>query len=209
MKFMRTTLPLLIMLAAVLAGGRAFAQSVTNNVPGPTDYNAFSKFIADRNIFDANRRPHHPGAHRVVAPPRTYSAAAPAFSLVGTMSYQKGVFAFFNGNSDDLKKALLVSGQIADYTVAKINYGRVMLETTNQKQKVEMKVGDVMREENGVWQMTGPGDLTPDGGSSGTNHDSNGAAADNGGGSHPAPASTNSASDILKRLMERRKEENQ
>ena len=206
MKPMRTTL--YFTLAVALAGTEAFAQS-NNAIPGPTDYAAFSRFITDRNIFDPNRQPHHTTDHRTVPRPSTHSASAPAFSLVGTMSYEKGIFAFFNGNNDDLKKALLVSGKIADYTVTEIAYGRVTLETTNQSRKLEMKVGDVMREENGAWQLAGPGEVSPGTGSSESGSSSRGAAAENSGSGSGTPPSAAEANDILKRLMEKREQENQ
>ena len=91
-----------------------FAQS--NGAPGPTDYAKFSAFVTDRNIFDPNRQPHSyvPGYHPKPRP-RTRTEA-PDIMLVGTMSYEKGMFAFFNGNSADLKKAMRVGEKIADYT---------------------------------------------------------------------------------------------
>ncbi len=204
MNLMRTTL--FFTLTVVLLGTGAFAQS-GNQVPGPTDYAAFSHFVADRNIFDPNRQPHHTsGRTRTVSRPRPHSASAPAFSLVGTMSYEKGIFAFFSGNNEDLKKALLVSGKIADYTVTDIAYGQVTLESTNKNEKLELKVGDVMREENGAWQLSGPGEVA-----SGTDlsESSPAPSAENAGGGNSAPPSTGAASDILKRLMEKREKENQ
>jgi hypothetical protein len=208
MKFMRTIS--FSLLAACLTGAVALAQP-GNRVPGPTDYAAFSQFITDRNIFDPNRQPHFTSS-RPRASTRPTAHSAPAFSLVGTMAYEKGMFAFFNGNSEDLKRALAVSGQIAGYTVTGIEYGRVTLETTNQAQKVELNVGDVMREENGAWQLAGPGDL-PVTGSSGDQSGTNRSAASSttvntGTGSSPAPSAAE-ANDILKRLMEKRKQENQ
>lgn len=202
MKPMRTTL--YFTLTIVLAGAGAFAQS-NNQVPGPTDYAAFTRFITDRNIFDPNRQPHHTSSHRTVSRPQTHSASAPAFSLVGTMGYEKGMFAFFNGNSADLKKALLVSGKIADYTVTKIDYGHVTLESTNQAQKLELKVGDVMREENGAWQLAAPGDTAI---GTGASESSGGKSAENSGSNNSTPPSAGEANDILKRLMEKREQEN-
>jgi hypothetical protein len=207
MKPMRTTL--FLTLAAALLSAPAPAQPGNDGVPGPADYGAFSQFITDRNIFDASRQPHQSSTHRVVSRPRTHSASAPAFSLVGTMSYEKGVFAFFNGNNDDLKQALLVSGKIADYTVTKIGYGRVTLETTNQSQTIEMKVGDVMREENGSWQLAAPGEVSFGDSASNSSPTNHGAAGGGAGSASGAPPSPGDASDILKRLMERRAQENQ
>jgi hypothetical protein len=192
-------------LAVVLTAAGAFAQS-NRQVPGPTDYTAFSQFITDRNIFDPNRQPHDTSRPHFTRPTTTIPASAPAFTLVGTMSYQKGIFAFFNGNQDDLKKALSVSEKIAGYMVAKIDYGRVTLEATNQDQQLELKVGDVMREENGKWEMTGPGDLSI--GTSSTGTDAGAAPANTSGGTGTTPASASAPNDILKRLMEKREQEN-
>ena len=127
----------------------AFAQS--NGVPGPTDYAKFSPFVTDRNIFDPSRS-------RIItrrAPARERGRAsrnsAPGIMLVGTMSYEKGMFAFFNGNSADLKKALQAGDKIADYTVTDISPSRVTLESADKKQQLKLKVGDGLRQENGKW----------------------------------------------------------
>jgi hypothetical protein len=185
-------------LLAVLASC-VLAAAQTNGVPGPADYSAFSRFIADRNIFDPNRVPHNSEAHRASAAPRSRpTASAPAFSLVGTMSYGKGMFAFFNGNSADLKQALPTGGSIAGYTVTEITLAGVTLQSTNQNQTVALKVGDLMRQENGAWQPAGQGDvpLGENTGSSATPENSPSAA--------PLPAGGN---DILKRLMQQREQE--
>jgi hypothetical protein len=184
---------------AVVTGVCAFAQSA-NQVPGPTDYAAFSRFVTDRNIFDSTREPHVSG-RRIVSRPHSHSSSAPAFALVGTMSYGKGIFAFFSGNSADLKKALLVSEKIAGYTVTEISYGRVTLESTNQTGKLELKVGDVMRQENGKWELAGQGEVIAENGAT-----ENAGSATGNSSSASASAAPN---DILKRLMEKRAKENQ
>ena len=46
------------------------------------------------------------------------------------MSYRKGMFAFFNGTSDDYRKALQQGGTIAGYTVAKIDIDGVQLKVS-------------------------------------------------------------------------------
>ncbi len=188
-------------LALVLAGGaNAFAQS-SNTVPGPNDYAAFSRFITDRNIFDPNRQPHYSG-HRIVRT-QTLSPAAPAFSLVGTMGYEKGWFAFFNGNSGDLKKVLPESDSIAGYRVREIVPGRVKLESTDKKEQLELKVGDVMRQENGKWQLTGAGEIAGDGSGASSSTEAAAPAAS------AAASPAGEPNDILKRLMQRREQENQ
>ena len=182
----------------------AFAQS---NVPGPADFDRFSHFVADRNIFDPNRVPHsyRPGSIRPPRPPR--SRGTPGIMLVGTMSYEKGMFAFFNGNSEEWKKALSVAGKIADYTVTEITASRVQLESADKKQQLELRVGDGLRQENGKWVLSAAGDLPAENSSTGT---ASSTSSSGGESSTPAaPASANEGNDVLKRLMQLREKENQ
>ena len=199
----------IIILTLAIAGEGALAQS-GNTVPGPTDYASFSRFITERNIFDPNRVPHYTSTRPRVRS-RSHSASAPAFTLVGTMAYEKGLFAFFSGNSDELKQALPASGKIAGYTVLDISRSRVVLESEDKKQKLELKIGDVMRQENGKWELSGQGEVTTEStattASSGTPSESSSDSS----GTSSAPAANPSASapnDILKRLMEKREQEN-
>jgi hypothetical protein len=180
----------------------AFAQS--NGVPTPTDYAKFSSFVTDRNIFDPSRQPHSytPGYRpRVRTRTRTET---PGIVLVGTMSYEKGWFAFFNGNSDELKKALRVGEKIADYTVAGILPGSVRLESADKKAQLDLKVGDGLRQENGKWVFAGAGEVTA---TAGTSHPIGSATEEK---SEPAaPPSGTEQNDVLKRLMQLREKENQ
>jgi hypothetical protein len=206
MKHMRT--PLFFGLAAllVLAAGGAFAQS-NNGIPGPTNYALFSRFITDRNIFDPARQPHYYSTTTRNRPRTRVSASAPAFTLVGTMSYEKGMFAFFSGNNADLKKVLPVSEKIANYTVTEISIGHAVLQATNAPDKLELKVGDVVRQENGKWVLSGAGDLPAGSSSSAATNGASG--GENAAASAAAsPASAGEPNDILKRLMEKREQEN-
>lgn len=196
---------LLALLAAV-----SLASAQTNkNIPGPTDYAAFSKFVTDRNIFDPSRQPHYTSSHtRTTTRTRTRaSSSAPAFTLVGTMEYEKGMFAFFSGNSEELKKALQASQKIAGYTVTDISYGRVTLESADKKQKLELKVGDVMREETGGWQLEGQGEVPAGSSSSGSTAGVPTESSSTSNGEPAEPASASAPNDILKRLMEKREQE--
>jgi hypothetical protein len=191
--------------AAVLAGGvGAFAQS--NGVPGPTDYASFNRFVTDRNIFDPNRQPHSYSPNTLrTTPRRTVRNSAPGIMLVGTMSYEKGMFAFFNGNSSDLKKALQVTEKIADYTVTDISANRVKLASADKKQQLELKIGDGLRQENGKWVFAGAGELPAGTGSPG----SAGGESSSEAGATAAPGPAGEPNDVLKRLMQLREKENQ
>jgi hypothetical protein len=182
-----------------LAGGNGRAQS--NGIPGDTDYSAFSRFITQRNIFDPNRYPHETHTYHRTA--YRHNTSAPAFTLVGTMSYAKGNFAFFSGNGDEFKKILPVSGSIAGYTVTEITLTHAILQGPD-KTNLQMNIGDELRQENNGWQLAGAADTataTPDAGGSA----SSSASTDS---STVAPSASLGSSDVLKRLMELREKEN-
>jgi hypothetical protein len=194
-------LKIYLALAAMLAGGvGAFAQS--NGVPGATEYTKFSQFVTDRNIFDPNRTPHYYSPNsRPRTRTRTRSNSAPALTLVGTMSYEKGLFAFFNGNSSDLKKALQVAEKIAGYTIVEISPNRVKLETSDKNHQFEMKVGDAMQQVSGKWVFAGAGELPGETGATESSGSGNSTPA--------SPASVGEPNEILKRLMQLKEKENQ
>ncbi len=194
---MKTTYQLVLLFAVVLTGETVFAQT-NKNLPGPTDYTAFSRFVTERNIFDPNRQPHYYGSSaRPVTHKAARSTSAPTVALVGTMAYEKGNFAFFFSNDSEQKKVLPVAEKIADYTITEIQPESVTLETTN-KTRLTMKVGEVLRQENGKWELVGTGEV-PSGAVTTDNSASGGASA-------PA-SSALEANDVLKRLMQKREQE--
>jgi hypothetical protein len=167
--------------------------------PGRLSYTNFT-IIADRNIFDPNRRPRIRGSAIVRSGPiRTTES----FALVGTMSYEKGTFAFFDGTSSSYRKALKLSDSIAGYKVMNITPDAVNLAAgTNQ---VELKVGmQLRREDQGPWfpsaQSTTYAAVT-------TSSTSSTPASVSSSSSNATAASSGAESDILKRLMQRREQE--
>jgi hypothetical protein len=192
------TTSLCIWVLLTVLTGCTIAGAQSNGVPGDTDYAKFSQFVADRNIFDPNRYPrtrtstYHPR-------PQVHTVGAPAFTLVGTMSYQKGTFVFFDGNSPDFRKVLAAGGGIAGYTVAEVSPAAVKLAGPDKKEIV-MKPGEQMRQENGTWQLAGPAEVSA---ASSDNGKSTAPAA----GESVAPSPSLEANDVLKRLMEKRAQE--
>jgi hypothetical protein len=190
----------LLLAFALAAGLSAVAQS--NSVPGPADYASFSRFVTERNIFDPNRYPHSSPNRPAYHPP--VSRSAPAFTLVGTMNYQKGMFAFFDGNNSDLRKVLYQSdsNSIAGYTVAEITLIGVKLQSADKKKTVVMKIGEIMRQVGNEWELAGQGELPAslaDAASSATEGSGSASAI--------IPASAGAPNDILKKLMEKRAKE--
>jgi len=166
----------------------------TNTGPASLDYAAF-KMIVDRNIFDPNRRPHRPGTPSVRRP-----KSFDSLTLVGTMTYEKGTFAFFDGTSSEYKKALKLTDTIAGYKVANIAPNSVKLASgTNE---LDLSVGaQLRREEDGPWLLAGRGGSYSDtpAATSATAAPTTAAA------SEAAPSGPDS--DVLKKLMERRQKE--
>jgi hypothetical protein len=208
-------------LALALANGwSAAAQS--NRVPGPTvpgpnDYNQFAQFITQRNIFNPQRFAVRPGYQ----PPRPNRPNyAPQFTLVGTMCYEKGMFAFFDGNQSYLRKVLYQSesNNIAGFTLAEITLAGVKLQTADKKQIVEMKIGQAMRQEGNSWQLAAQGGYSGGGNSGfgGRNQrfdstSSGESAAPSSDTSTPeasaAPSPALEGNDVLKKLMQKREQE--
>jgi hypothetical protein len=137
--------PWTLLLLAALTGVGAWAQEA--RTPSQFDYSSF-RIISERNIFNAGR------SGRSSAPRREESrpTRVDAFTLVGTMDYGKGPFAFFDGSSRDYRKVLPPGGSIAGHKVTEVSAGRVTLEAgTNQ---FEFKVGtQLRREDEGPWQL--------------------------------------------------------
>jgi hypothetical protein len=107
------------------------------------DFDAF-KIITDRNIFDPNRRP--PRVNREAPAP-----AVDSFSLTGTMSYEKGFFAVFDGTSSDYHKVLEPGGKIAAYTLTEVGHDSVKL-SHGTNEIIELRVGMQMRRSpDGKW----------------------------------------------------------
>jgi len=186
------------MLGVFLLTLSAFAQ--TTNTTSRVDYSNF-RVIADRNIFNPNRvARYYRSERRESNPNRT---GGDYFSLVGTMLYQKGSFAFFDGTSSDYKQVVEPGAAIAGYTVKEILPKSVKL-VANGKE-TEMKIGAQMRREDGHWQLLGPSEWTPPAAetasaASATSTTTTASVPDTGSGPE--------VNDVLKRLMEKREKEN-
>ena len=195
MKLTRT-IGFLAVTCLLAKGPAAAAQS--NTPPGPNEYSRFSSFISERNIFDPGRFAR--GSGRPVNYNHTRRPFTPAFSLVGIMSYDKGVFAFFDGNEAELRKVLYESSSnsIAGFSVAQITANSVTLESGDKKRTVSLKVGELMRQEDGSWEKGGQGAVATESG----DEESASAGSDNA----PAP-SAGEPNDILTRLKQQREQQ--
>lgn len=202
--------------AAVAAKSAPAPAAVAAASPAPgtskTDYVAF-KIINDRNIFNPNRTSR--SAAPVVVAEKPKVVKVEAFALLGTMSYDKGSVAFFDGTSSSYKKAFKPAETIANYKIKEIAQSGVKLEADGKE--VELRVGMQMRrQDEGEWQI-GAKTESFSGGSRSSSGDSGrssrSSTREGGEASSPAPASASDsgssggASDLLKRLMEQRAKE--
>ncbi|MGD0016564.1 MAG: hypothetical protein ABSC38_03480 [Verrucomicrobiia bacterium] len=104
------------------------------------------RIVAQRNIFNPNRYSGRTGRRNP-----SQMAGAPGFALVGTIIYEKGAFALFDGSDAQYKKTLKLSDTIADYRVVEITPSHVKLETgTNQ---TTLSVGAQMKIIDGKWEL--------------------------------------------------------
>jgi hypothetical protein len=191
--------------AALIAGcvviGLASLRPVaaqSTNAPAVTDYSSF-RLITERNIFDPNRYAHTSRSVRRTA----NNNRAPAFSLAGTMTYQSGMLAFFDGTDPDYRRVLSQNGIIAGYRVMEITLHGVRLESAGKTNV--MKVGMQMRQESkGEWQLSDASDL-PAIPTESTN--SAISATDETPEATRASGSDSEPNDILKKLMQQREQE--
>ncbi len=147
-----------IILAAWLAAQSFLAGAQTNSADAPVDYSSFSKFIADRNIFDPNRIAHEPNTPARVAHPAV--RVPDSFSLVGIIGYGEGrlagVYAFFDGSSLQYRKSAQLNDSIANFKISAIGPDSVTLVSgTNQ---TVLRIGEQLRDAGGGhWiSMNGP-----------------------------------------------------
>ena len=137
--------------AAFYTSARAADLVAGNNAP-PSPATTLESFriILERNIFNQNRSP------RTAARDEGRARPAPvvqALSLVGTMSFEKGDFAFFDGTNPEYKKPLQEGDKIAGYEVKEINPSCVKI--ANATNQFEIKVGQQLRREGeGEWQLS-------------------------------------------------------
>ena len=218
--------PALRLALALLLAGSHLAMAQRNRisgptVPGPNDYNQFSQFITTRNIFDPNR---YAIRGSIMRPTPQTPRSTPTFTLVGAMSYEKGLFAFFDGNQSYLRKVLYQSesNNIVGYTLAEITLAGVKLQAADKKEIVELKIGEGMQLIGNSWQKSSQGGFSSGGRNSGfgefggRNRGFDSASS----GESVAPAEDSSTpdasaapspalegNDVLKKLMQQREQE--
>lgn len=180
------------------------------------------KLIKERNIFDPERRrPREIRRERPVAPPREES-----FTLLGTMSYGERILAFFEGTQRDWSGAVELGKEVAGHTLKEVGFDNVLLELKGETLALQVGAGRSKRgdadwetQDRDSWKGSSGGSRTGRSSRSSSSAtfrpariegsaDAASASAD-GGSNNAADESVidGSASDILKQMMERRRQQ--
>jgi hypothetical protein len=152
---MNRFLTLLLLLACLSPAGSApVAEAIPATkaaVAARFDFESF-RILSERNIFDPNRSARGDSTRTTRREPDR-RVRTETFSLLGTMSYEKGQFAFFDGSSSDYRRVLQPDGAIAGFTIAAVAPTCVRLTGTNG-QTIELCVGMQMsRREEEEWRV--------------------------------------------------------
>ena len=84
-----------------------------------------------------------------------------SFALLGTLSYDQGRYAYFDGSRSEYRAVLKPSDTIAGYTVAAVTVHNVKLKTDTNE--VVLPVGmQLARENEGPWRVMARRDSKPD-----------------------------------------------
>ena len=165
--YFRFRLSALCIIASLSACVSLSAAQTTNTPVAPVssryDLSSF-KLITERNIFNTRR------SARYVPPSRDSTITrrqnrSESFALVGTMRYDKGPFAFFDGSRSDYRKVLKPNDSIGGFKVAEILPSAVKL--TSSTNEIELPVGMQLKreDENGEWvKSQRPESAEPSGG---------------------------------------------
>jgi len=181
----------------------------TNSAPPPLSLDSF-KLIADRNIFNQSRVPGSRGTQSGGAEPGAGQTRIEAIALVGTMIYEKGNFAFFDGSTSQYRKTIKPGDSIGAYKLTEVGPNQIRL--VGENQEWTLKVGQELRRENeGEWKVAAHSTLMASAepvSSTNSSTESSTAADAESDGSEPAPApDAGPISDVLRRLMEAREKE--
>ena len=180
------------------------------------------KLIQERNIFDPERRrPREIRRERPVEPPREES-----FTLLGTMSYGERILAFFEGTQRNWSGAVELGEEVAGHTLKEVGFDNVLLELKGEVLSLQVGAGRSKRgdadwetQDRDSWKGSSGGSRSGRSSRSSSSStfrpartegsaDAASASAD-GGSDNAADESVidGSASDILKQLMERRRQQ--
>ncbi|HUR57556.1 MAG TPA: hypothetical protein VM029_07595 [Opitutaceae bacterium] len=169
----------------------AAAPARTDSVTPTGSYDAF-RLVSDRNIFNPNRTGRRDRTNDEKPP------ALDVISLVGTMESDRGLRAFFDGSESGYRKALRVGESVEKFKITQIAPNVVDLE--REGKTIALRVGQQLRRPEGAeWNLIGEDVARREAQAR--------AAGDNRPDPMAAPVIPAGASDIERRMIERRMKE--
>lgn len=160
------------------------------------------KLILQRNIFDPERRPYRePVREERPAPPP--SPSPDRLRLYGTSVHDGGAYAWFDGTEPGFKQFKAgVGTRMGAFEITGITLTNVALKAEDKK--FELAVGgELQRVGNAPWKASGGGPMGSFSRSPSNSGSTASPASESSGGSSEA----SEMSDVLKRLLEKRKKE--
>jgi len=168
-----------------------------DSVPA-NDFKSFN-LILDRNIFDPDRRgPREQRRERPPEPPREES-----FTLLGTMFYSDKQLAFFDGTDSNWAGAVKLGESVAGHKITKIDFDKIEVDWNGEIIILEVGFARTKRGEE-PWSTKGRNEWS--GNSRRSSRRSSADSETSGNSGESAPALDGAASDILKQMMERRRQ---
>lgn len=163
------------------------------------------KLILDRNIFDPDRRgPREQRRERPPEPPREES-----FTLLGTMFYSDKQLAFFDGTDSEWAGAVKMGETVAGHKLTKVGFETIELDWNGES--IELTVGAARAKRGDApWSTqsradwSGSSRRSDSGRSFGSRRTDVGSENEVSG--KDAPAADLEANDIIKQMMERRRQ---
>lgn len=151
------------------------------------------RIIPERNIFNASRTARSARSDQ----PAEKVVKVETVALLGTMSYEKGRFAVFDGTSGSFKKVAPAGESIAGFKITDIEHNFVKLEKDGKS--TQLAVGQQLkREDEGEWSVSAVAGPFQSGSSTSATGSTNGASSSSSGGEE---------NDVLKRLLQKREQE--
>ena len=191
---------------------RAEAEQLREDEDRSSPGLAFDSFqiVVDRNIFDPNRRRQQRGGASMADPPRVQQPPDERIALTGSLIYETAnnteIIAFFEGSKAEYNATIRLGESIAGYRVAEIRTDGVKLETENQQ--IDLPVGaGLSRQVEGKWQIVSASDLSARRGPESGSPETIQTRPTSSGDSAETKSSEGSTNDVLRKLMERRKQE--
>lgn len=139
------------------SSGKSSGKSSSKNAPAPATAAAptgtFDDFkaIPDRNIFNTRRFAGRTQTDAPAPQQQRRERVVESFALLGTLQYEKGHVAFFEGSSSSHPKSAKVDESIGGCKITAIEPASITLDAGGKP--VELKVGYMLRrEDDGPWQ---------------------------------------------------------